>query len=331
MPLKLKKVFRVANSSKSIADNVLIKLSHDELTGYGEAAPSEFYGENSQTVIATLNSIKEYFSGILPELTSTTDSVGEKIAGNYAAKAAVSIALYDLIGKRLNLPLHQVLGLTQPLSGSLTSVTIGIDSLPEIQKSVEAAEEFPILKVKLGSENDREIIECIRKITDKPLRIDANEGWCRDEAVEKINWLRGEGVELVEQPLPADEIADTAWVRERVSLPIFADESVKTIHDIPKLANAFDGINIKLMKCGGITAALRMIKAARSPGLSIMLGCFIESSIAITAAAHLSAACDYLDLDGHLFLVDDPFTGLQIKRGRIKLPDSPGIGVIKRE
>ncbi len=195
---------------------------------------------------------------------------------------------------------------------------------------MKAASDYPILKIKLGSENDQEIIKTIRKVTNKKIRVDANEGWRTKElALERIKWLEQENVEFVEQPLPASDLRGTAWVRERVSLPLIADENAVRLHDIPKLADAFDGINIKLMKSGGMRGAIQMIHTAKAFNMKIMLGCMIESSVAITAAAHLSPLVDYADLDGNLLITNDPFEGVKVKGGKLMLCDGAGLGVSK--
>jgi L-alanine-DL-glutamate epimerase-like enolase superfamily enzyme len=204
--------------------------------------------------------------------------------------------------------------------------TIGIDDLAVIKEKVVAANNFPVLKVKLGTDYDYEIIESIRGITNIPLRIDANEGWTKEEAVEKITWLETQNVELIEQPLPAAEIEATKWIKKRVHLPLFADESLTSSKDMDKLQGAFDGVNIKLMKCGGLTEALKMVEKAREMNLKTMIGCFIESSLGITAAAHIAPLFDYIDLDGALLIRSDPFRGAQITNGQIDIPDEPGLG-----
>jgi L-alanine-DL-glutamate epimerase-like enolase superfamily enzyme len=209
----------------------------------------------------------------------------------------------------------------------VTSYTIGIDTPEIVAEKIREAEGFPVLKIKMGLENDREIMETVRAHTNRPVRIDANEGWTRDEALEKMRWLEGLNVELVEQPLPAADLEGVRWLAGRTSLPIFADESVRVASDVPKLAGAFHGINIKLMKCGGIREALRMIHTARACGMKVMLGCMIESSIGITAAAHLSPLADYADLDGNLLIRNDPATGVTALEGKLVLPEGPGLAL----
>lgn len=318
--------FTVAYSKKIYAENVFVELRHKNHVGYGEAAPSYFYHESPETIQKFFDLVKPILKSDPINIDVIMGQLETKFQGNYAAKAAINMALYDLIGKKLNLPLYEYLGIKQGCS-LLTSYTIGIDRLDIIEKKVEAALNFPILKVKMGHEYDYELIATIRKITNCPLRVDANEGWSKEEAVDKINWLETQNVELIEQPLLADDFNGTKWVRERVNLPIIADESLTTSKNIERIIGAFDGVNIKLMKCGGITEALKMVKKARELNLKTMLGCFIESSLGITAAAHIAPLFDFIDLDGALLLKSDPFQGAKINNGQITLPELSGLGV----
>ena len=241
-----------------------------------------------------------------------------------------SMALMDWITKALKVPYHQYLGLNAE-NTPVTTFSIGIDTPEIMAEKVARAEQFKFLKIKAGTENDETTIAAIRSVTDKPLLVDANEGWHdRQEALEKILWLQSEGVTVIEQPMPWDALDDMAWLRERVDIPLIADESVKTGADIPALANSFDGINIKLMKSGGLQEALRMIWTTRTLGMKVMLGCMVETSIAISAAACLSPLADYADLDGNLLIVNDPFTGVTVSEGRLVLTNRYGIGVSPR-
>lgn len=318
--------FAVANSKKIFAENVFVELRHENAIGYGEAAPSYFYQESPDTIHRFFDQIELILNRNPVEIDAIMEQLEAIAKGNSAAKAAINMALFDLIGKQVSLPLYKVLGIKNegPL---LTSFTIGIDQLDVIEEKVTAAQNYPILKIKLGNEHDYQVITIIRKITNCLLRVDANEGWTKEEAVEKINWLETQNVEFVEQPLPANAIEDLKWVRERVKLPIFADESLKTCQDIDRLIGAVDGINIKLMKCGGITEAMKMVEKAQKLKLKTMIGCFIESSLGITAAAHIAPLFDYVDLDGALLLKIDPFQGVKINNGQFTLPDLPGLGV----
>jgi L-alanine-DL-glutamate epimerase-like enolase superfamily enzyme len=329
--LELLHTFRIARSADDVRESVLISLRDEDLIGLGEAAAMSRYGQTADSAANALERIAERLQGPAGKLerdliAEIISSLGESIGRQKAALAALDIALWDLMGRQNGLPIHEMLGLDK-LGTPLTSYTIGIDSPRVIRKKVKEADRFPILKVKMGLENDYEIMEQIRGLTDKPVRVDANEGWTKEEALDKIRWLEEQNVEFIEQPLPADRLEDVRWLTERVSMPIFADESIETIDDIPNLEGAFDGINIKLMKCGGITEALRMIDAARKHGLMIMLGCTIESSIGITAAAQISPLVDYADLDGNILIGNDPAAGVTVEEGKLMLPEGPGLGV----
>jgi L-alanine-DL-glutamate epimerase-like enolase superfamily enzyme len=329
--LKLKHPFTIARGSRTIEPVVIVQLEHNDIVGYGEAAPSARYGETETSVQAFLPTVNLAQFESPFELESISEYMVGLTEGNYSAKAAIDIALHDWIGKKLGIPLYRYWGLDKT-KAPVTSFTIGIDKPEIIEKKIEEAQEFPILKIKLGGDNDEEIMRTIRKATRKTLRVDANEGWkTREVALEKIKWLEQEGVEFVEQPLPASDLAGVAWVRERVNLPLVADESCIRLQDVPRLINAYDGINIKLMKCTGLREAIKMIHSARSCGMKVMVGCMVETSVAITAAAHLSPLVDYADLDGSVLTTNDPFEGVKFERGKLVLPDWPGLGIKARD
>jgi L-Ala-D/L-Glu epimerase len=324
--LELRHTFRIARSADEFRESLIVRLEEGSLEGFGEAAPSPRYAQSADSAERALASLD---GTILEPSEYIEDGIARaaaRLGGEKAALAAIDIALHDLLGKRLKAPLYTLLGL-DPRTTPATSYTIGIDTPEIIAAKIAEAEGFPVLKIKMGLENDREIMETVRGLTNRPVRVDANEGWTRDEALEKMRWLETQNVELVEQPLPADDLDGVRWLAERTSLPIFADESVHAARDIPRLAGAFHGINIKLMKCGGIGEAVRMIHTARSCGMSVMLGCMIESSIGITAAAQLSPLADYADLDGNLLVRNDPAAGVKVLDGKLVLPDAPGLGV----
>ena len=250
--------------------------------------------------------------------------------GDSAAKAAVDIALHDLVGKMLGAPWYRIWGY-DPAKAPATTFTIGIDT-PEVvrEKTEECAGKFKILKVKVGLDTDKQMIETIRSVTDVPLAVDANQGWTdRFKALDMIYWLRDHGVKMVEQPLPVDRVDDQAWLNERSPLPLFADESIQRLADVPRMKGLFSGINIKLMKCTGMREAHRMVEVARALDMQVMLGCMTETSCGISAAAQLSPAVDFADLDGNLLISNDLFTGVTVEDGRLVLPDRPGIGVEK--
>jgi L-alanine-DL-glutamate epimerase-like enolase superfamily enzyme len=251
------------------------------------------------------------------------------VKGEPAAEAAIDMALRDLAAQRLGVPLYELLGI-DPSTMPVTSFTIGMDTPEIVEQKVREAEAFAVLKVKMGSEDDAVVLETVRRLTDRPIRIDANEGWTLEDALGRLEWLQEMGVEYVEQPLPADQLDEMRELKKISPLPLFADESVGRAEDIPKLAEGFDGINIKLMKCGGLGEALRMIHVARAHGMKVMLGCMVESSLAITAAAHIAPLVDHADLDGNLLITNDPWIGAELHDGRLVLPSEPGLGVKER-
>jgi len=328
--LQLKHTFRIARGASDIDPVVILELEHDGITGYGEAAPSGRYGESIETVESFLASIPVgSFSDpfMLEDALTTVDRIAE---GNYAAKAAFDIALHDWIGKKLGIPLYQYWGI-DPSRTPVTSFTIGIDSPEVIETKVREAEPYPLLKVKVGTDHDEDIIGAIRRVTSKTIRVDANEGWPDAEtALRRITWLAGQGVEFVEQPLPAADLDGMRWLKSRSPLPLIADENCLRVTDIPGLQDAFHGINIKLMKCTGVREAFAMIRTARACGLSVMMGCMIETSIAISAGAHMAPFLDYADLDGNILITNDPFEGPVVRDGRIILTERPGLGVTRR-
>ena len=326
--LVLKHTWTIARNSADFKNNVFVRIENEGVCGIGEAAPNIRYKETPESTVNTIKKAAQLFEKYSPwqfaDLGNAIRSITEE---QTAAKAAMDIALLDWVTKRLGVPLYQYLGLDKA-KVPITSFSIGIDKPEVVRQKIKEAGPYPILKIKVGKDNDEEMLETVRSVTDKPLRVDANEGWTNKEAaLEKIKWLATQGVELIEQPMPASMIEETKWLRERSEIPIIADEAVKQTADIPQLAEAYDGINIKLMKSAGIQEALRMINIARAMGLKIMLGCMIESSVAIAAAAHISPLVDWVDLDGNLLIANDPFTGLELENGKIMLNDKPGLGL----
>jgi len=253
--------------------------------------------------------------------------VFHRVEGQWAGKAAIDIALMDWVGQKLGVPLYRYFGL-DPRDTPITTFSIGIDNPETTRQKVREAADYPVLKIKVGLDSDEATIAAVRSVTDKPLRVDANEGWKDKEvAVRKINWLAGQGVEFVEQPMPAEMLEEMRWVHSRVHVPIIADEACLHASDVPKLAGAYDGVNVKLDKTGGILEAYRMIQVAKSLGMKTMLGCMVSSSVSVTAAAHLSPLVDYADLDGNLLIANDPFTGVRVEKGKLVLPEGPGLGL----
>jgi L-alanine-DL-glutamate epimerase-like enolase superfamily enzyme len=257
------------------------------------------------------------------------DYVNNIDKGNYAAKAAIDIALHDLAGKLLNVPLYKYLNINKR-DNIYSSYTIGISDEESLKQKIENASEYKFLKIKLGTKNDKTIIQFIRSLIATPIYVDVNQGWAdKNYALDMILWLADHNVILIEQPLPKENIRDASWLLERSPLPIIADEAVQNLNDLDFIKDAHSGINIKLMKCGGIRQAYRMMQKAKELDLKIMIGCMTETSCAITAASHLSPLADWVDLDGAVLISNDLFSGLQIESGRIIIPDLPGLGVEK--
>jgi L-alanine-DL-glutamate epimerase-like enolase superfamily enzyme len=325
--LSLRDTFRIAREASDLRDNVLVRVRDASgLEGVGEAAPSPYYGQSAASVSDALQRLSWPADSDAFVLEDLLAALAPQLEGQSSALAALDMALHDLVGKRLGAPLHRLWGLNAA-KAPLTSYTIGLASLDEIRRKTEQAAPYKILKVKLGGDQDKQIIATIRQVTDVPIRVDANAAWSVSEALENLRWLKDEGIELVEQPLPKDDLDGMAQVTEASPLPVIADESACTPRDVVKLAGRVHGINIKLAKCGGLREALKMIHIARAAGMQVMLGCFIESSVGITAAAQLSPLVDYADLDGHLLLAQDPARGVGVEEGRLVLPQGPGIGV----
>ena len=328
--LNLKHTWTTTMSSSQYRDTLHVAYARDSITGHGEGAPIVRYHEDAEGARKAVESVRDLVLSANPtQFTKLMAEVFRRVPGNWAGKSAVDIAIMDWVGQKFGVPLYEWLGL-DPADTPLTTFSIGIDT-PEItkQKTLEAAE-YPILKVKVGLSTDEPTIEAVRSVTNKKLRVDANEGWKdKEEAVRKINWLEKQGVEFVEQPMPAEMIEETRWVRSRVHIPIIADESCQRVSDIPKLKDAFDGVNVKLDKSGGILEARRWIDVARSMNMRIMIGCMVSSSVTVTAAAHLSPLVDYADLDGNLLISNDPFRGVRVEKGKLVLPTGPGLGLTK--
>jgi L-Ala-D/L-Glu epimerase len=326
--LNLQHTWTTTMSSSQYRDTLYVAYARDGITGHGEGAPIVRYKEDAESARKAVESVRDLLLHAEPlQFSKTMSTVFQRVKGEWAGKAAMDIALMDWVGKKLGIPLYSYFGL-DPKDAPLTTFSIGIDT-PEItkQKTLEAAD-YPVLKVKVGLATDEPTIEAVRSVTKKPLRVDANEGWKdKEEAVRKINWLEKQGVEFIEQPMPADMIEETRWVRSRVHIPIIADEACQHASDIPKLKEAYDGVNVKLDKSGGMLEAYRMLQIAKALGMKTMLGCMISSSVSVTAAAHLSPLVDYADLDGNLLISNDPYRGVRVVHGKLVLPNRPGLGL----
>jgi len=327
--LVLKHTWTIARNSSDVKNNVFVQYEKDGVVGIGEAAPNVRYNETPESTVDTIKKAIPLFEKYDPwHFVELGDAIKDVVKEQTAAKCAMDIALMDWVGKKLGVPLYRYFGLDKTQT-PLTSFSIGIDTPEVMQQKIREAEPYPVLKIKVGKDNDEEIMNAVRAVTDKTLRVDANEGWkSKEEALEKIKWLETMNVEFIEQPMPSDMLEETKWLRDRVNMPIVADEAVKSAADIPMLAQAYDGINIKLMKSSGIQEAMRMIWMARSLNMKIMLGCMIESGCAITAASHISPLVDWADLDGNLLISNDPFKGATVENGRMILPDAPGLGIV---
>ncbi len=327
--LELKHVFTVAVSSRKTTPVMMVEIEKDGIIGYGEASMPPYLGESHQTASEFLSKVdlsKFNDEFMLEEILGYVDSIAPN---NCAAKAAIDIALHDLIGKKMGKPWYSIWGLN-PENTPFTSFTIGIDSPDVVRQKVKEAEIYKILKVKLGRENDKEMIETIRSVTDKPIRTDVNQGW-RDKsaALKMIEWLEKFQIELVEQPLPKEQIDDLVWLKQRSPIPIVGDESIQRLSDVKKAFGVYDGINVKLMKSTGMREAYKMITLAKALDMKVMIGCMTETSCAISAAAQMSPLADWADLDGADLISNDIFDGTKIMNGKVTLTDLPGIGVKK--
>lgn len=315
-------------STSEFRETILSRVTRDGVTGIGEGAPIVRFRESSEEGRRAIDGLRPWLETVDPwRFGKVMAEVGQRLPGQFAAKASLDVALLDWAGKKCNLPLYRLFGL-DPEDAPITSFSIGIDEPGPTRQKVLEAEPFPVLKIKLGLASDELTMAAVRDVTQKRIRVDVNEGWKdRETALRKIRWLETQGVEFVEQPMPAEMIEETRWLRGRVRLPIFADEAAPNAQSIPALVGAYDGVNIKLDKCGGIQEALRMIHVADSLGMKTMLGCNLASSVNITAAAHLSPLVDYADLDGNLLISNDPYRGVMVRAGKLILPSGPGLGV----
>ncbi|MFN0102942.1 MAG: dipeptide epimerase [Bryobacteraceae bacterium] len=331
MRLELVNTWTTVMSSSDYRETLAVTVASGGITGMGEGAPIVRYRESAAEGIKIVEGLRGLLAeSDLSQYVKVLDRVFRKVDGGWATKAAIDIALHDWAAKRLDVPLWKMWGL-DPNDTPLTTFSIGIDKADVIRRKVREAAAYPVLKIKVGLSNDEEVMEAVRAETKKPLRVDANEGWKSvDEVVRKIKWLEKQGVELIEQPLPAAMLSEIGEVRKRVDMPIFADESCLRPEDIPRIVPFFDGVNVKVDKCGGLRQAMRMIEIARALKLKVMMGCMVSSSLAITAAAQLSPLIDYADLDGNLLIRNDPFDGVRVENGKLVLPARPGVGAIAR-
>lgn len=329
--LHTKLPFVIARWGYSGHENVIVTITDDGMSGMGEAAPNRYYGESADSVVAAL----ERYCPIIESaqswsLEATDVALATAMRGNASARAAVSSAMHDLHARKAGLPLHRLWGLSADFT-PLSSFTIAIDDVDGLRRRVSDAAQYPVLKIKLGTDRDEEIVRTVREaVPDKVLRVDANAAWSPQQAIERAAMLRDNAVESLEQPVAAADIDGMRFVRERCGLPVIADESCLVAADVPRLAGACDAINIKLAKCGGLREAIRLVHVARAHNLGVMAGCMIETSLGISAIAQIAPLLDTADFDGAALLADDPFEGVTIFDGRVRLVDAPGLGVSRR-
>lgn len=325
--------FKIAHGSRNSTNIVLVELHYNGLIGYGEASLPPYLPETQQSVIAFFEKSRTYLEqlSIIDAIETMILHIHNINSENRSAKAALDIALFDLYGKTIQQPCWKLFGCEKDNTPN-TSFTIGIDSKQAIEQKIIDGNDFKLFKVKLNGENDEEIINTIRNKTDKPISVDVNQGWKdKSVALKKIEWMVDKNVVLIEQPLPKNNWDDALWLYEKSPLPVFADEAMQQFSDLEKVKHCFDGINIKLMKCGGLYMAKKIITEARKNNLKILLGCMTETSCAISAAAQLSSLVDYCDLDSPMLITNDLFKGITFEKGKIILNDYPGIGVFIRD
>ncbi|MEM7235296.1 MAG: dipeptide epimerase [Planctomycetota bacterium] len=317
--LQLRHTFTIARSSEDVTRVVIGELEHDGIVGIGEASPSDFYDETCESVIDALSGVD--LSGLNPQnYHHLLEEAGRELGSTRAALSVLDLAVHDWACRAIGKPLHRVLGL-DPARIPVSSFTVGISELDHMVEKLQEASNYPVIKIKLGTPNDLEIVRALREHSSAVFRVDANCAWSADECIEKSRVLKDLGVEFIEQPLPPDRLDEMEKVFRESSLPIIADESSMTPDDVPELRERFHGINIKLVKCGGIAPALRMVHLARSFGMRVMFGCMIESSVAIGAACEIGALADYLDLDGNVLITNDPYLGVENRNGKLVLPE----------
>ena len=325
--LQLRHAFNLAKYSRTTTPDVQVQIELDGIVGYGEASMPPYLGESVESVCKFLSQVDlSQFSDPF-RMEEILDYVDGIAPNNRAAKASIDIALHDILGKIMGQPWYKIWGLS-PEKAPCTSFTIGIDKADVVRQKVLEAEPYKVLKVKMGLDNDKELVEIIRSMTDRPICVDANQGWSdKHKALEMIEWLYDKNCLFVEQPMPKEMLDETAWLREHSNLPIIADEAFQRLGDIKRFHGVYDGINIKLMKSTGLHEAYQMVTLARALDMKIMVGCMTETSCAVTAAAQISPLVDWADLDGNLLIANDRFDGIKIVNGQVTIPDRPGIGV----
>jgi len=327
--IELKDTFTLAHGSRTTTPAVIVQIEHEGISGYGEASLPPYLIENQKSVTDFLKKVDLSPFNDPVNIDVILDYITNLSNGNIAAKASVDIALNDLLGKIKGLPLYQILNIEKK-NEIYSSYTIGITEKENIKSKIEQSTQYKYLKIKLGSSNDKQVIKIINSLTDKPLYVDINQGWLDEKyALDMIEWLANKNVKIIEQPLPKEKLNEAKWLNQRSPVPIVADEAVQNMEDIDKIGECYSGINVKLMKCGGIKQARLMFEKAKQLNLKIMLGCMTETSCGVTAASHLAAMADWVDLDGAELISNDPFTGMKIEKGKLIIPDLPGLGISK--
>jgi L-alanine-DL-glutamate epimerase-like enolase superfamily enzyme len=326
--LELKHPFNISTNSRTTTPAVMVEIEYEGLTSYGEASLPPYLPETQESVQNFLSKIDLSKYNEISDLETVITDIDKTTSGNNAAKASIDIALHDLAGKIKGLPVYEIYGIKR--EEVYTSFTIGIDSTVMIRKKLNEAEVFRYIKVKLGSNDDKKIIENIRSVTQKPVYADINQGWInKEDALDLCHWLNDRNVVLIEQPFQKNNLEDTAWLNERSPIPIIADEAIQRLSGIEKLQGVYSGVNIKLMKSAGLLEAIKMIYRSRELNLKIMLGCMTETSCAISAAAQICSMADWVDLDGNILIKNDKFEGTKGNTGKIMPSESPGLGIRK--
>ena len=319
--------FKLSLSTRSYTDLVILILSHNNYIGYGEASLPPHFSENVHSVISFFNKINVKKINIDTPIHETLKYIDEVDMGNNAAKAAIDIALHDLLGKINSKNVYEIYGLQKP-KDVFTCFSIGMCPFEKLKEKMKLADKIKMIKLKLGDKNDKQIIENYLSISKKPFSVDVNQGWAnKEDALEMIKWLHAKGASFVEQPLKKDKWKDMEWLFERSPLPIISDESIKRLKDMDRALGKFHGVNIKLMKSTGIHEAFKMIERARELKLKVLIGCMAESSCAVSAAWHLASLADWVDLDAPLLILNDPFEGVVYHNGEVLVDGKKGLGV----
>lgn len=327
--LTLEVPFAISRGTTSSHRICVAEIKHQGVTGLGEASPSAYYGDSLEAALAAIEGARAIIGDDPFAVRAVSERLKEAYPASPSGRAAVQAALYDIMGKIAGVPLYKLLGLSgRPVP--VTSLTVGVEDPALARSRIEILKTFPVLKVKVGFGREGELLALLARETRATLRVDANEGWLAEEAIERIRAWKEYSIEFFEQPLRKGDREGYGRLKRATKAVIFVDEGVASARDVPQWEGLVDGINVKLMKCGGLIEALEMIAAARACGLMVMLGCMVESALGITAAAHIASLADYCDLDGNLLISNDPFCGVRADRGIIRVPDLPGLGVTSR-